>query len=371
MACVFVLGGLAESLVKFRGILLKQMVSLGHQVVACAPNASKTVRDQLAEWEVRYENIRLDRSSINPVRDLLTLKDLLVLLRRHKPEVFIGYTIKPVVYGSLAAYVTGVKSIYSMIEGLGYAFASTNSKNRLIGAVARNLYRVSLRYNKKVFFLNPDDLELFVALKLVRPPQQTVLLDGIGVDLEAFHPATYPKNINFLMIGRLLLDKGVVEYVHAAKTLKQKYPNVHFRLAGKIDVNPMAISRHLLDSWITSSAVEYLGVLADVRPSIADSSVYVLPSYREGVPVTVMESMAMARPVITTTAPGCRETVIDGENGFRVPIKDSHALTEAMEYFIKNPDKIEAMGRASRRIAEQKYCVQATNKIILGAIGLA
>jgi len=370
MARILILGSLAESLVIFRRCLLEKMIVDGHQVFACAPNASIEVREQLSKMRVTYCDVNLQRTGINPFSDFVTLYKLIQLFKKVKPDIFLGYTIKPVIYGSLMARFCGVPKIYSMIEGVGYAFLGTGLKSKIIGVIASNLFRFALRFNEKVFFLNPDNLEMFLSKHLLRD-EQAVILNGIGVDLDKFNVAPYPKSVSFLLVARLLRDKGVCEYADAARIIKQKYPQVKFRLVGFIDAgNPATISEEELDSWINSGVIDYLGRLSDVRPAITESSVYVLPSYHEGMPVTVMEAMAMGRPIITTDVPGCRETVRNGENGFLVPVRDVPSLVQAIESFIKYPSNIESMGKESRQIAVKKYDVHKINVQIMRTMDL-
>ncbi len=370
---VVVLGGFAESLVIFRGPLLRALVERGHRVVACAPAAPAAVVDALAAMGVTYRDVPLKRAGLRPDQDLRGLGALILLFHEIRPDVVLGYTIKAVIYGLLAARLAGVPRRFAMITGLGYAFIGAGLRARLAGAAARRLYRLSLGGADRVFFQNPDDRALFERLGLVRGPEQAVMINGSGVDLDAFRPAPPPPGRpSFLLIARLLGDKGVREYVAAARALRARYPDAVFRLAGWIDGdNPAAVSERELRSWVTEGAVEYLGRLDDVRPAIAAASVYVLPSYREGTPRTVLEAMAMGRPVVTTDAPGCRETVRDGVNGYLVPVRDAGALARAMERFLVEPGLIEAMGRESRRIAVEKYDVREVNAIILEAMGLA
>ena len=294
-------------------------------------------------------------------------------IKQIKPDVFLGYTIKPVIYGSLAAKIANVNRIYSMIEGLGYAFTGSGIKRKMVGSLAKFLYRHTLKFQDKIFFLNPDDFALFNKMHLLRDLQQGVLLNGIGVDLDEFLPAPYPKTISFILIGRLVRDKGVNEYVEAAHIVKQQYPFAVFKLAGFIDKNPTAISEKKLRKWHESGKINYLGLLSKetVIKAIANSSVYVLPSYREGLPVTVMEAMAMARPIITTDVPGCRETVQEGINGFLVSAKNVTDLVKAMKYFLDKPLQVEKMGQASREIAEEKYDVHKVNNTILQTMELS
>jgi len=257
-----------------------------------------------------------------------------------------------------------------MITGLGYAFASKQFKKRMISFVMRVLYRLGLAVNHTVFFQNPDDLALFTRWGLV-PVERTALINGSGVNLDQYSVA--PRIIAppvFLLIGRMLKDKGVVEFGNAAKNLKERYPQAIFRLLGPHDDHPATVPWGSIQHWIDSGDVEYFAETEDVRPFLAKAGVYVLPSYREGTPRSVLEAMSMGRPVITTYAPGCRETVIDGENGFLVPVGDAGSLAVAMERFILQPELIERMGKRSREIAEDKYDVHKVNKVILAAMGL-
>jgi len=372
MACVLVLGGIAESLITFRGSLMQEMVAAGHQVFACSPAAPKEIRDALLEIGVIYQEIDIDRTGIKPLRDLRTLIHIVRLFKTIKPDVFFGYTIKPVIYGSIAARLSDVPKVYSMISGLGYAFSKTGVRSRIIGVIAQRLYRLALSFNQKVFFQNPDNMRLFTEMGLIKSQDKAVLVNGSGVDIDVFRPALFPSSVSFLLIARLIKDKGIYEYVEAARIIKQRYPEVKFRLVGFIDNNPSAISEQDLNSWIDEGTIEYLGYLLDVHPAIADSSIYVLPSfYPEGTPHSVLEALAMGRPVITTDTPGCRETVIDGENGFLIPAKNVQKLVEAIEYFIDQPAEIERMGKVSRQIAEDKYDVHKVNAVILNTMELS
>ncbi|MFK5948087.1 MAG: glycosyltransferase family 4 protein [Methylococcales bacterium] len=370
MACILILGGVSKSLVNFRKNLLESFVADGHKVIACAPDASPEIKQKLSEMGVIYQKVDLERTALNPVKDLRTIISLIKLLKKHRPDIFLGYTIKPVIYGSIAARISGIPRIFSMIEGLGYAFTGTGFKRRLLSRLAKFLYKHSLKYNTKIFFLNPDDLNLFGQNCLADVSKQAVLLNGIGVDLEEFTPVSHPKRLTFLLIARLVKDKGVFEYVKAAHIIRQSYSGVSFKLVGFMDKNPSSISEPVLQDWIEAGDIEYLGFMSDVRPSIEDSSVYILPSYREGLPRTTMEAMAMGRAIITTDVPGCRETVEQGINGFLVPVKDVNALVEAIEHFIHQPDDIERMGQESRKIAEEKYDVHKVNAVILNTMEL-
>ena len=371
MAKILVVGGFAESLINFRGELMVAMVRAGHEVMACAPGASKKIVGQLNEIGVSYYHVPVSRTGLNPFEDIRTFFSLLRLFKNNSPDIVLLYTIKPVIYGSFAAKVASVPTVFSMITGLGNAFVAKGFKSKLIRILVRYLYRNSLTANKKVFFQNPDDLAEFMGNGLLDSNDKSVLINGSGINTEDFQVSEFPKIIRLLLIARLLKDKGLIEYAQAASIIKRRYPEVEFDLVGWLDENPACISQNQLDEWIGQGAINYLGKLDDVRSTIANASVYVLPSYREGTPRTVLEAMAMGRPIVTTDAPGCRETVVDGENGFLVPVKSVGKLVAAMEKFISNPELIGSMGKRSREIAEDKYDVHKVNQVILETMGLS
>ncbi len=367
-----VVGGVARSLINFRGPLLRAMIERGHEVIACAPDISDEVSASLSKMGVKKcYSIPLWRTGMNPFHDFKTYNSLRSIFEKERPDCVLSYTIKPVIYGSLAAQAVNVPGVFSMITGLGYAFTSTTIKQRFLRAVVQPLYRQALKGNTVVFFQNPDDQALFVDRRLVRDVSRTVVINGSGVDLEYYSRAEpVTERIVFLLIARLLRDKGIYEYVEAAKQIKAKYPEIIFQLVGPLDSNPSAISPTTVEAWHKEGIIEYLGEAKDVRPHIGAASVYVLPSYREGTPRTVLEAMAMGRPIITTDAPGCRETVRDGINGFLVPVKDVRRLVEAMERFIENPSLIPKMGEESWKVATEKYDVRKVNAAILDVMGL-
>jgi len=371
-ARVMVIGGHADSLIHFRGPLLRRLVAEGHDVTACAPDAGADVRRELAALGIAYRHVPIQRAGMNPMRDVGTVRALTALYREVQPDLVLTYTIKPVIYGSLAARLSRVPRICSLITGLGYSFGTATLRQRALNPVVQSLFRFALAHNEVVFFQNPDDLRQFVDAGLASD-RQAVLVNGSGVDLEHFRVAPLPEGTpTFLLTTRLLWEKGVGEYVEAARTLKAKYPTARFRLLGPLDPNPAAVSRAQLDAWSAEGVIEYLGSTNDVRPAIADTSVFVLPSaYREGTPRSILEAMAMGRAIITTDAPGCRETVRGDENGFLVPVSDSIALASAMERFLRDPGLVAPMGMRSRAIAEEKYDVHLVNRVMMRAMGLS
>lgn len=369
---MLVIAGLAESLINFRGPLLATLQAKGLQVHVAAPNLplGSAVRQQLQALGYVVHSVPMRRTGTNPVADAFTLWQLWRHMRRIRPSHVLGYTIKPVIYGSLAAWLAGVPRRFALITGLGYAFQGQASARGGLRVLVQRLYGVALRRTHKVFFQNPDDQALFRSLGLLPQGTSSCVVNGSGVDVSAFAVAVLPPAPHFLLIARLLGDKGVREYAQAAHRTRALYPQAQFSLVGWIDENPDAIAQAELDAWVQAGTLDFLGRLSDVRPAIQACSVFVLPSYREGTPRTVLEAMAMGRAVITTDAPGCRETVIDGDNGFLVPVKSVDALAEAMSRFITEPTLAARMGKRARKLAEDKYDVHKVNAVMLKEMGL-
>lgn len=368
-----VVAGLAESLLGFRAPLIAALQAEGLHLHVAAPGlpAGHELRVQLERQGLAVHSIPLQRTGSNPLSDLGTLFFLVLLMWRIRPHWVLGYTVKPVIYGSLAAWLAGVSRRFALITGLGYAFQGEQRRGRLQGLVQR-LYALALGRVHKVFFQNPDDEALFRRRGILCPAIPSCVVNGSGVDIAAFDVACLPPGPpHFLLIARLLGGKGVREYAQAARRIRERYPEIRFSMAGWIDTNPDAIVQHELDAWIGDGTLSYLGRLSDVRPALAASSVFVLPSYGEGTPRTVLEAMAMGRPVITTDVPGCRETVVDGDNGFLVPVRSVDALEQAMRSFIEDPALVPRMGRRARRLAEEKYDVRKVNAVMLHEMGVA
>lgn len=373
---VLVIAGMHESLINFRGPLIAELQAKGFQVHVAAPDLPlhSCARWKLEAMALTVHEVPMLRTGTNPFADLHTALALWRLMRSIRPTMVLGYTVKPVIYGTLAAWLAGVPRRYALITGLGYAFQG-NARFGTLQALVQRLYAWALCKAKLVFFQNPDDLALFRQRGILQASTPVCLVNGSGVDLVSFAAKPLPcfldvGGMRFLLIARLLGDKGVREYAQAARVLKRTHPQVQCALVGWIDTNPNAIAQSELDAWVAEGCIEYLGRVDDVRPAIEACSVYVLPSYREGTPRSVLEAMAMARAIITTDAPGCRETVVDGDNGFLVPVKDPDALAKAMLRFIDQPALLASMGARSRQIAEEKYDVHKVNAVMLNVMGI-
>lgn len=360
----------------FRKELLAEMVSKGFDVYAVAPKTEFCTFEEL-DIELKEIGVTLIKDTLsptgtNPLKELVTLWRYIKLIKQLRPEVVLSYTVKPIIYGSTASAICRVPKIFSMVTGLGYAFTGDSIARRAIGAIIKLCYRVSFKFCNKVFFQNPDDLNLFVNELKLLPKEKAVRVNGSGVNTERFTPI--PKatsNLVFLFCGRLLKDKGINEFVAAAKLIKEKHPDVTFQIVGSLYPNPSSITQFELDALVASNTVQFLGKVKDIRANMQSCSVFVLPSYREGTPHSVLEAMAMEKPIITTDTPGCRETVVNGRNGFLVPPRDSLELAKAMERFISSPELISAMGRESRRYCLEKFDVNNVNSRIMTSMELA
>lgn len=341
----------AWNLVNFRAGLIRAMVASGYEVVAVAP--PDEYASHLAALGCRYIPLPMDNKGTHPGRDFLLLWRFYQLLRRERSDVYLAYTVKPNVYGSLAAHALDTPVI-NTIAGLGAVFIKDSWLTRLV----RALYRLALSRSAKIFFQNNDDRQMFVSGGLVAHAA-TDWLPGSGIDLAKFTTVTLPSQspIRFLLIARMLWDKGVGEFVEAARLLKRRGINADFCLLGFLDVqNPAAISRKQIDAWVEEGVVRYLGVTDDVRVEIAVADCVVLPSYREGTPRALLEAAAMGRPLITTDAVGCREVVDDGVNGFLCRIKDPVDLANNMARVLAlQPSEREAMGLRGREKVEREF----------------
>ncbi|WP_415719309.1 glycosyltransferase family 4 protein [Maridesulfovibrio sp.] len=367
---IAVIGGYGPSLINFRGPMLRAMKEAGHEVYGIAPLDSADVPEKLAEMGIKYIEAPIERTGMNPLKDLTALWGLVKILKEVSPEAVLSYTIKPVIYGSIAARLAGIKNIYSLITGLGYAFGQTSGKRGLLFKLVKNMYRAALACNKAVMFQNPDDRDLFKKQGIIPAAKATVITNGSGVDLEHYSSSPVPQGDPvFLCIARLLNEKGVREFAEAGTRLKEKYPQAEFRLVGPHDHGPDSISDDLIAAW-QNSGIDCIGPVDDVRKELKNCSVYVLPSYREGTPRSVLEAMASGRAIVTTDATGCRETVIEGQNGFMVPVKNISALEQAMEKFILHPELMQPMGDASLKYAADKFDVNKVNATIMHCMGL-
>ncbi len=372
MARILVIASLSRSLVVFRGDLLRELVAAGHEVIACSPAPDQDSLAELTRMGVRHVSYGLQRTGLNPWADLATYRSLRAIMKFEEPDQILAYTIKPVIYGCLAAAAENLAGIHAMITGLGTAFVKTGVVGTLLGGAARFLYRRALAHADTVFFQNPDDRETFLNLNLVRT-DQVVMINGSGVNTAHFAVQPLPDGAPvFLLIARLLREKGVRDFAAAARLLHDQGHRCHCRIVGYFDNHPQAIAVAEMEQWVVDGTVEFLGEMKDVRGALARCTVFCLPSYYgEGVPRTVLEAMATGRAIITTDSPGCRETVWEGENGFLVPVRDPVALAAAMATYLDHPELAARHGTRSREIAADIFPVEKINHTIIKAMGLA
>lgn len=360
---IAILSSHTPSLFWFRRDMMKAFIERGHDVVAVGNESEDLWREKFSQDGVKYIAAEISRNGTNPLEDLKSYKSLKNILDSERPDRIFSYQAKTVIYGGIAAHKLGIKSYFPLIAGVGSVFLSHGFKALLIRTVLKVEYRAGMKHAKKVFFQNNDDIDVFVKSGIVKQ-DQIVRINGSGVNLDLFTQQEIHSDPVFLFIGRLIRDKGIMEYLEAARTVKEKYPSASFLLVGPFDSNPSALKSNELQPFIDDGIIEYFGEQEDVRPFLQMCSVFVLPSYREGTPKTVLEAMASARAVITTNAPGCRETVTDGENGFLVPVKDIDALSFAMCRMIENPEIIEKMALKGREIAEKVFDIKKVNEVI-------
>lgn len=359
------------NLVNFRSNLIARLRAEGFDVVALSPDDAHV--PALAALGVRHVRVDIDAKGVSPLGDLRLAAQYRRVLKRLKPAAFLGWTIKPNIYGSLAAQSLGIPTINN-ISGLGTAFIKVGLLTRIV----RALYRAALRRSATVFFQNGEDRALFVAQQLV-DPARTVLLPGSGIDLAHFVPApdagtgAEPSAPVFLLVARLLRDKGVVEFVDAARIVRATRPDAAFHLLGFLDAeNRTAIPREEVAAWEREGVVRHLGAAADVRPYLAGATAVVLPSYREGMPRSLLEAAAMARPLIATDVPGCTEIARAGENAILCRPRDAASLANAMLAMLAlTPGERAAMGARSRAIAEAEFDVAIVEARYLEALARA
>ena len=374
MKTFLIVAGFADSLIGFRLPFLKNLIACGFEVHAAAPeiNNNERARDLLLSLGVQVHEYPLSRTGLNPLADFHSLFNLYKLMHKIKPDYFMAYTLKPVVYGSIAAWLSGVKNRFALITGLGQSFQEDDKNIGVLERFLGILLKFSLKHVDTVLFQNPDDAKLFIRRGIISQDRPIAVVNGSGVDVEEYSFQQVPEEkLSFLFVARLLESKGVKVFADAGIRIRSAFPNVEFRIAGWIDGSSNSISTEDIMNW-EKKGIVYLGKLDDVRPALSDASVFVLPTfYREGTPRSILEALSVGRAVITTDTPGCRETVVNGVNGFLVDPKSVSDLEKAMLYFVENAAEAKRMGAASREIASEKYDVRLVNASMLAAMGIS
>lgn len=367
---VLIIGAYPNSIVGFRGQLIKKLVDSGHQVLVMTATAEQGVIDEVQRLGAEFKSYDVQRNGLNPIEDLKTFWQLIKAIRQFKPDKILAYTIKPVIWGGLAAKFASNADFFALITGLGYAFTRGSLLRNVVNTAVQYLYRFALLSAKGVIFQNEDNRQVFVEEKIV-PKFKTYRVFGSGVNLTEYAQVALPKHeTTFLLIARLLGDKGIREYIAAARRIKKQYPETIFQLLGPKDSSPDRIPFSEINKAEREGVIQYLGETNNVIPYLQNCHIYTLPSYHEGLPRTVLEAMAVGRPILTTNTCGCRDTVIGNENGFLVPVKDDVALANKMTWFIENSSAWSSMANASRKYAMQLFDVEQVNNELFSIMNI-
>jgi glycosyltransferase involved in cell wall biosynthesis len=355
-------------LYNFRLSLAKNLRDQGHEVILVSPpgDFQELLQGDGFPW-IPFE---LSRQSINPFGELVAIWRLILLYHRIRPDIVHHFTIKPVIYGSIAAHLTGITGIINSITGLGHLFINTDRATRLLRAIASRLYRMNL-YDTQVIFENPEDRDIFIQKHLIQAEQSHLIL-GTGVDVEKYRPTDKSNDIPVVLFSsRMLVTKGLLEYIEAARTLRQKGLNARFALAGRTDPgNPASIPDGQIEMWKQSESLEWWGWQEDMPAALARADIFCLPSYREGVPNALLEAAACGLSIVTTDVPGCRDVVTNGVNGWLVPVRNVEALANALETLITNPELRRRMGNAGREVALNQFSMAKVNRETLAVYNL-
>ena len=351
----------SKMVLHFRTDLIKKYQSEGYGVSVVTFDSQ--YGEEIKGLGVDFYCIGSSNRSLNPFEILSLKKKYVSIIKEVKPDVVFTFMLKPNIFGAAAAKKVGVKKIFSMVEGAGDAFTYNTLKWRIVRSVVVLMYKKAFKIPNKVFFLNCDDVNEFVRRKMISK-ERCELVKGIGVNLDEFVFETISNYDSFLMVARLNVAKGVIEYCNAARIVKKSYPDATFGLLGA-EGN---LTTEDIKEFIDDGSIIYHGVTDDVRPYLRECGVCVLPSYREGFSVSIMEAEASGKPVITSDAAGCKDAVRDGYNGFLVPVKDVETLAERMVYFLNNPDKVKEMGKQAREFAETYFDYKKINDYIFNVV---
>jgi glycosyltransferase involved in cell wall biosynthesis len=371
---IFFIGTTASNLFLFRKDLIQSCINKGYKVFTLVSEYDDYWIEKIEKLGASVITYNLSRAGLNPFNDIKSMFEIRSYIEKYQPELVFSFFTKPVIYGSLAAKLAKVPKVISMIEGLGSPFTlhpnGQTFKMKLVRFLQVSLYRLVFPFLDKIIFLNQDDpIDLIKKNKIFTKKNAVNVLGPIGLNLTDYPYQAWNESqeISFIFVARLLAEKGIYEYLEAAKIVKEKYPNVIFRVVGGLDLeNPYGLSKNELDQLISTNLIEYPGFVNNVPEHIQKSAVFVLPSYyREGVPRSSQEAMAIGRPIITTDVPGCRDTVVDGVNGFLTPKWDVNALANKMIYFIEHPEQINIMGQESYKIAQEKFDAEKVNVKLL------
>lgn len=353
-------------LYNFRRSLALSLQQAGHDVLLLSPEGAHG--EKLRSLGLRWQPFRLERRSLNPLREAGVLYRLVRILRQERPDLVHGFTVKCAVYGSLAARIAGVPARVNAVAGMGYVFTSSSVKARILRPIVRTLLKLALGGSRvRLILQNPDDVELFTQARLIAP-SEIRLIRGSGVDCDLFSPSQRPASrpVRVLLPARLLWDKGLAEYVEAARSLKAEGCHIEFLLAGDPDPgNPASVPDTTARGWVKEGVVSWLGRVDDMASLFRSVQVVCLPSYREGLPKSLIEAGACGCALVTTDVPGCREVVTNDVDGLRIPARDAIALGAALRRLYLDPHLCERLGRAAREKAVREFDVKRINTLTL------
>ncbi|NJB70295.1 glycosyltransferase involved in cell wall biosynthesis [Saonia flava] len=369
---ILIICSVSYSLLNFRKDFIEELIQNGYEVWCAAPDFYDDSIKKIKAMGAHPVEFNLQRKGLNPFKDFKSVGELKKIMKELEIDFVFAYTIKPVIYGSFAAQQLNIKT-FSLITGLGFTFSGVSFKARFLGQISRILYKLSLRKNNVAIFQNVDDQNLFLKQHILPKNKKSYVVNGSGINLERFR---FKKSnefnqggaVNFILIGRLMVEKGIELFLDTALSVHKKNGNANFHVVGS-PPEDLTFLASRLKKLHEEGVIIYYGRQEDVRPFLYGGDIFVLPTYyREGVPRSILEALSVGMPIITTVTPGCRETVIEGRNGFLIPPKELDPLIEAVNFFLDNPEKIEEMGRESRKLAEQKFDVHLVNTDLLKII---
>lgn len=366
---IIVAASYGPSLTNFRGDFIKEMVRAGNEVTCISIESKEDMAENIVKLGATYLSTGGSRTGTGFLENLKILWNYIKILNKIKPDICFLYMAKPIAFGGIASIILQIKNIYPFVTGLETAFYSKGINNFLIRRLLCSFYLIIFHFCKSCFFMNQDDYDKMVAMKLMKRGKG-VLVNGSGVNMDYFTRLPLPEKACILMTARLVEGKGIREYFQAAALLKKKFRDLEILLVGGMDEHKEAISKEELKRLLEEGAVTYCGYAEDVRPYLNRCSIFVLPSYHEGNGKSIVEAMAAGRPIVTTNAPGCRETVVNGFNGFLVKTGESKELAKVLEILIQNKELREAMGKNSYELCKEKFEVTHINKILLTEMGL-
>ena len=358
-----------RSLVNFRGSLIREMILRGHEVICTSIEPPEDMNEEINKLGASYYCIPGTRTDINILKNIIMLISFIKAYRTLKPDMCFLYMSKPVVFGGLAAIICRIRHLMVFVTGLEVVFYSKGIKNIILRVILITFFKIVHSQCDAVFFMSKDDYAKMLRWNIVKR-EQAVLVNGSGVNMQYFEQKKMPETDSVCMTARLVWSKGIQEYVDAAEIVRMKYPQVKFMLVGGLDENPEALTKSELEEILRKGHLHYYGYTEDVRPYLEECSIFVLPSYHEGNGRSIVEAEAVGRPIITTTAPGCCETVIDGYNGFLIPPKDGKALAEKIILLLENPKMKRNMAGYSYQLCCEKYDVRMINQVFIETMKL-